>query len=268
MHITAGVAVNKFGDIAVNVMKKELQQMIDEKIWTPVIVNDLTSEERKSIIPSSIFLEEKFKPSGEFDKLKVRLVTVSHRKNELIYQEIISASDDINIYNNKLTSPTVNIQCVMTEIAKAAYENRSVGTVDITGAYLNANMGNVKVHMRLDKRITDMLMSLDQSYNHYVNVDGTSVVLLDKLLYDCVEAARLWYECLFGALECIGFIKNALDQCVGFINLIKDGFYVDDLHITCVNKDVIDFFIDYLQDTFKTITVQQGNTHSYLGMDI
>jgi hypothetical protein len=36
-------------------MKKELQQMIDKKVWAPVIVNDFTSEERKSIIPSPIF---------------------------------------------------------------------------------------------------------------------------------------------------------------------------------------------------------------------
>jgi hypothetical protein len=59
----------------------------------------------------------------------------------------------------------------MMEIAKAAYENRYVCTVDITRAYLNVNMGSVKVHMRLDKRITDMLMSLDQSINRYVNID-------------------------------------------------------------------------------------------------
>jgi hypothetical protein len=64
-------------------------------------------------------------------------------------------------------------------------DGNRVYTVDITGAYLNANMGSVKVHMQLDKRITDMIMSLDQSYNRYV----TLVVLLDKALYGCVEAA-------------------------------------------------------------------------------
>jgi hypothetical protein len=56
------------------------------------------------------------------------------------------------------------IQCVMMEIAKATYENCYLCTVDITGAYLKANMGSVTVHMRIDKRTTDMLMSLNQSY--------------------------------------------------------------------------------------------------------
>jgi hypothetical protein len=137
-------------------------------------------------------------------------------------------------------------------------------------------MGSVKVHMRLNKRINDMLMSLDQSYNRYVNTDETLVVLLYKALCGCVEAARLWHDCLIEALERIDFVKNALDQCV--VNLIKDGYhcapcvYVDDLLITCVSKDVIDLVKirsrSYLQDTFKTITVQHGNTHTYFSMDI
>jgi hypothetical protein len=104
-------------------MKKELQQMIDKKLWRPVIVSDLTTEERRTIIPPSIFLKEKYKPSGEFDKLKVRLVAGGHRQDKLIYQEIISASDGINIHNNKLTSPTVNIQCMMMEIANSGFRD-------------------------------------------------------------------------------------------------------------------------------------------------
>jgi hypothetical protein len=69
---------------------------------------------------------------------------------------------------------------------------------------------------------------------------------------------------------CIGMVKNALDQCV--VNLIKDGYhctlciYVDDLLITLSRRHR--FVINYLQDTFKAITIQHGNTHSYLGMDI
>jgi hypothetical protein len=63
-------------------------------------------------------------------------------------------------------------------------------------------------------------------------------------------------------LERIGFAKNALDQFV--VNLIKDGY-----HCTlCQQITCVDFVIDYLEDVFKTITVQYGNTHSYLGMDI
>jgi hypothetical protein len=59
LRITAGEAVNKFDNVAVDVMKKELQQMIDKKVWRPVIVSDRTTEELRSIIPSSIFLKKR-----------------------------------------------------------------------------------------------------------------------------------------------------------------------------------------------------------------
>jgi hypothetical protein len=75
----------------------------------------------------------------------------------------------------------------MMEIAKTAFENR------------------YKQHMRLDKRMTDLLMSLDRSYNRYVNSDGTLVVVLDKV-------DKAFYGTLIGALERIGFLKNALDR--------------------------------------------------------
>jgi hypothetical protein len=41
----------------------------------------------------------------------------------------------------------------MMKIAKAAFNNRYICTVDITGAYLTADMGSVKVHKRLDNMI-------------------------------------------------------------------------------------------------------------------
>jgi hypothetical protein len=56
-------------------------------------------------------------------------------------------------------------------------------------------------------------------------------------------------------------------------NLIKDEYhctlcvYVDDLLITCVNKDVIDNVVNYLEVVFKTITVHHGDIHTYRGMD-
>jgi hypothetical protein len=90
LHITRTYeAVNKLALRTYEyVMKTELQLVIDKKVWT-AIVNYLTSEERVSIIPSSIFLKEKFKPTGEFDKLKTRLIAGCHRQDKLIYQEVI-----------------------------------------------------------------------------------------------------------------------------------------------------------------------------------
>jgi hypothetical protein len=75
------------------------------------------------------------------------------------------------------------------------------------------------------------------------------VVLLDEALYGCVEAAGLRYECLIGALERIGFVKNALDQCV--VKVIKDGY-----HCTL-----------YVYDNILPAIIYQDNTSSiYLAL--
>ena len=89
-------------------------------------------------------------------------------------------------------------QSVFTIAAIAAAEFRSVLTMDIGGAFLNASMKNSKsgvvVHMRLDKLMSTLLIQLDPTYQKFLQRDGTLIVELDKALYGCVEAAKLWYE--------------------------------------------------------------------------
>ena len=50
------------------VLKKELKQMIGKQAWIPVNDNQLTSEERGQLIRSSVFLKEKFRADGSFDR--------------------------------------------------------------------------------------------------------------------------------------------------------------------------------------------------------
>lgn len=72
LSVKAAVAVH--GDKARNVIKDELDQMINKRVWTPVRVLDLSSYQRRAIIRSSMFIKEKFFPTGQFEKLKARLV--------------------------------------------------------------------------------------------------------------------------------------------------------------------------------------------------
>jgi hypothetical protein len=70
----------------------------------------------------------------------------------------------------------------------------------------------------------------------------------------------------------MGFIQNDHDPCV--FNKIMDGhqitiaFHVDDLLITSVSDDNIDYVIESLRANFTEITVSRGNKHSFLGMNI
>ena len=58
---------------------------------------------------------------------------------------------DKNLYED-LSSPTVSTSVVLTVLAIAAHEKRKVAVVDMTGAYLNAEIGReLTVHMRLGR---------------------------------------------------------------------------------------------------------------------
>jgi hypothetical protein len=76
-----------------------------------------------------MFLKEKYLATGEFEKLKTRLVALGNHQDHSMFTE-----EDTN-------SPTVNLLSVFAMASMAHKEGRSVKTVDITGAYLKASIG-------------------------------------------------------------------------------------------------------------------------------
>ena len=150
--------------------------------------------QRKSIITSSMFLKDKYSADGKFDKLKFRLVAGGHLQ-------------DRNIYDNG-SSPTVSTTSVFIVAAIAAGENRAVATIDFPGAFLNSDMpldGEHAVLMRLNIYFSNILVSINKSYQKYVNEIGTVVVKLKKALYGCVESAKLWYDKISSDLTQLGY---------------------------------------------------------------
>ena len=150
-----------------------------------------------------MFLKDKYTPEGKFDKLKSRLVAGGHLQ-------------DREIYDNG-SSPTVSTTSVFIIASIAAKENRSLATIDFPGAFLNSDMpleGSHTVFMRLNKYLTDVLISIDKSYMKYVNDKGTCIVKLKKALYGCVESAKLWYDKISHDLSVLGYTANAYDMCV------------------------------------------------------
>ena len=62
--------------------------------------------------------------------------------------------------------------------------------------------------------MTNILVSIDKSYQKYVNEKGTVVVKLKKALYGCVESAKLWYDEISSDLMQLGYKVNPSDICV------------------------------------------------------
>ena len=258
LNITVNEALRTRGRDAETVIQKELNQMIEKKVWTPVQVRKLSGEEKSRIIRSSMFLKEEFLASGEFEKLKARLVAGGDQQDKTLYDD--------------LSAPTLGTSSVFTLLCIAAHEGRKVTVVDISGAYLSAEMNTgLTVHMRLDKNMTSIMVKLPPGYSKYVDNRGCVVVRLDKALYGCVESAALWYENLRQSLHLLGYKPNPIDMCV-FNKRNARGIqctvavHVDDLMITSTDSDMIESLSKGLNQRYGDITRNDGPIVNYLGM--
>ena len=143
-------------------MLDEMIQFHMKEVATPIRKRDLTFKQLKSVIRSSMFLKEKYLSTGEFEKLKSRLVAGGDMQDRSLYDDV--------------TSPTVATPAVFMAVAIAARERRKVATIDIGGAFLNAEMGHHNVYMMLDPLLAAILQRVDAKYQEYVNDDGSIIV--------------------------------------------------------------------------------------------
>ena len=251
----------KFGALAVKAKMKEIIQLDDKEVMYPVDFFLLNKEQRKRIIRSHVIYSAKYDDNtGDFIKLKARFVGNGSTQDKELYDDV--------------SSPTVTTHAVMINAAIAAKEGRKVKTVDIPGAYLNADMSGEEVYMSINPDEAEILVMLKPEYRQYLRTDGSMVVKLNKALYGCIESAKLWYEELKNTLVSIGYIINPKDICV--FNKVVNGvqctitLHVDDLMITSVNELLIDEVLDILKRKYSKedspLTVKEGNIHNYLGM--
>jgi hypothetical protein len=206
-----------------------------------------------------MFMKDKFTASGEFEKFKARLVAGGDQQEKELYEN--------------LSSPTGSTTSVLAVAAIAAFEGRSVTVMDIGGAFLNADITRtgIKVHMRLNRVLTSMLVLIDPEHARFVEERGTSVVELDKALYGCVEAAALWYTDLCATMRADGFAPNSYDPCV-YNKTGPSGaqitvvMHVDDLLITGRVNDDHERFEKYMRKVYHDIKVNKGKVLNYIGM--
>ena len=259
LHLTVKKALRTRGQAALNSIIAELTQMVDKKVWTYVNYDTLSYAEKKKIITCSMFLKEKFNSEGTFEKLKARLVAHGN-------QQRMSPGE-------KTSSPTVDILSVMLVVAVAAHEGRRVTVIDIGGAYLEAEMTGEVIYMRLDRLNAELLRQIDPTSVPFETDNGDLIVKLDRALYGCVQASRIWYDKLSSVLEACGYQKSGVDQCTFVKGSISDGqcvicVHVDDLLIADSSNFLTEELVTFLKSQFAEIKVHEGKKHSYLGMTL
>lgn len=277
-QIGYGEAIRKLGDKATIAMKSEMEQLIRNDTWRPLSSEELmrlkddhyrnnNSNKRKAdesetvhqhlqILPCHMLTTEKYSPTGEFIKVKSRLVANGKFEEEDAFKDNYA--------------PTVAPAAVMLIASIAAMENLIVGTIDVTGAYLKGNNLPEPIYMRLDSRMTKLAIQCREIYKNYVLADGTIVVQLIKPLYGLKEAAKLWNDNIHKALIEIGYKQTKKDQCIYYKCSKKSRnfvtLHVDDLFLAFKEKHLMDELITHLKWKYKEINYEISDNISYLGM--
>jgi hypothetical protein len=249
-----------FGEAGTAAVLKELKQLHDLKVLEPTDANEMTPLEKKRSLQYLMFLKKK-----RDESIKGRGCADGRKQREYTAKEDASA-------------PTVAIESVMLSCVIDAEEGRDVATVDIPGAFMQADMDEL-VHMKLEGKMAELLIKLEPKlYRKFVQIEKGKPVLyveLKKALYGTLRAALLFWKKLSAQLQEWGFEVNPYDWCVA--NKMINGkqctilWHVDDLKISHVEYDVVSSVIKQLESTFAKdapLTVQRGKVHDYLGMTL
>jgi hypothetical protein len=241
-------AMKLYGTEALASVMKEVKQLHDKGVWTPVKYDSIN--DKAKIIRSLIFLKRK-----RDGTLKARLVADGRMQDRDSGQDV--------------SSPTVATESLFLLASVFAAESRKVITVDIEGAFLHGVMTN-EVYMEITGQCLDVLLyCYDDVYTNMVFRDKV-YVRLDRALYGTIEAAKVWYDTLSSYLINLGFKANVHDQCV-FNMQFKDSqltilIHVDDLMITCKDQEGVDYVVTCLNMEYSKANVYDGETLDYLGM--
>jgi hypothetical protein len=176
------------------------------------------------------------------------------------------------------SAPTVSIEAVTISAVIDALEERDVATVDMPGAFMQADIDEV-VHVKFEGKIAEMLVKLDPKLcrKHVKDENGKTVLHVEllKALHGTLKAALLFWKLLSKQLVSWGFVINPHDWCVA--NKMINGkqcailWHVDDLKMSHVDTDVNTALIGMIDDVFgkeSPITVTRGKAHDYLGMTL
>jgi hypothetical protein len=237
-----------------------MEQLHTRKVAKPIDGHNLTSDQKRATLRYLMFLSKK-----RCGRVKARGCADGRKQRE--------TTDKIDA-----SAPTVAIESVMLSATIDAMEERDVTTVDIPGAFIQADIDEV-VHVKFEGEIAEMLVKMNPKlYRKYVkDENGTSVLYVEllKALYGTLRAALLFWKLLTSKLVKWGFTINPYDWCVA--NKMIDEkqctivWHVDDLKISHVNDKVNTVIINLIDDEFGNevpLTITRGEVHDYLGMTL
>lgn len=261
-NLSSTKSISLFGvEATANAIHSELRQMETKVVWLYVTREEFKQlvAEGVNILPSSLFLKDKYFADGTFEKLKARLVVCGNYQSI----EILDESDT--------ESPTVSINTVLILISIAAKLKLIKHVYDVSGAFLNGDLDTPE-YMKISKDVTKIIVESHPEYAEFVQTGGVLVVKLLKALYGLRQASKKWYDSLSSALISRGYVRSNIDSCLFVKNIDNDVtyvlVYVDDLLVMGSNEQRCLDVRQLLIDEYKDVTSKTGDDLSFIGMEI
>ena len=173
-QMSAKAGLKQFGEAGAAAITKELEQLVYRKVLEAKKADSLTREQRRAALRYLMFL--KMKRSG---KIKGR--GCADGRKQRIYKS-----------KEETSSPTMSTEALFLTCIVDALECRDVATLDIPGAFMQADMDEL-VHLRIEGEIARLLIRVDEKYKSMVTYEGGKPVIyaeLKKALYGTLATSR------------------------------------------------------------------------------
>ena len=95
-QVTARNALKTFGEDGIKAIRKEIDGLLQKKVFTGVLIDGLSATQRKKVIRMSCFLKEKRDSRGAFIKLKARLVAGGHMQDRSLFNQDQTSSPTVS----------------------------------------------------------------------------------------------------------------------------------------------------------------------------
>jgi hypothetical protein len=152
---TAQMSMNKglkiFNKAGIEAVRSEMVQLHDRKVMKLVHSRELTPEERREALAYLMFLKRK-----RCGKVKGRGCADGRKQRR---------------YTNRAdaASPTVATEAVFLMAIIDALENCHVAVVDIPGAFMQVDLDDETIHVRLTRKMVELLLEIDhEMYEPYL----------------------------------------------------------------------------------------------------
>jgi hypothetical protein len=208
-----------------------------------------------------MFLKDKYKADGSFDKTKSRFV-VNGNKQDL---ESVGSTN----------SPTVNPITVLTLLNVAASKDYYIAAYDIKSAFQKTRTVQAqkdrRIFIKMSGDVASLWLELHPEHEEFLSTKGNIYFELQSFLNGLKEASFEFYLYLHELLVSRGFKRSVADPCLyvkrseihGTIYLCV---HVDD--ILCISQYEAGFPIVEQALETKFQLVKQYTNISYLGMSI